>query len=96
MGFESHVDSVIDREVPELRCFYHWCDGMMFDIGIDLGEIEEIVSVLNESGEFGPARFNEETNKIEFGVHFDFAEMDRKQYEEYWEMFIEGLMIDPW
>lgn len=97
MGFESHVDSVIEREVPELRNLYYWCSGMVFGRdAIDLGEIEEIVKVLNESGEFGPARYNEDEHMVEFGCHFDHTTFSPEEYQEYWDRYIDGEDVDPW
>lgn len=64
MGLESHVDSVIKRDAPELYGTYFWKNGMRV---LHPECVESLLKVLNDSGEFGPAKLV--GAKIRFGIH---------------------------
>ena len=84
MGFESHVDRVLE-DAKIVRWLYEWNDGMIVEDNVDA---EIIMDILDNSGEFGPSRYNKETKKIEFGVHDSFAEdMGIIDYKTYCEKF---------
>jgi len=63
MGLEGKIYTVIKRDAPRL-----WGD-FYFDNGLvpHSSEVaQEIVDILNASGEFGKAKYNPSTKKIEF------------------------------
>jgi len=51
---------------PKFRNDYYWSDGMVVSNKI---RIQKMLDVLNRDGEFGKAKYNSRTNRIEFGIH---------------------------
>jgi len=81
MGLESHVDGVL-REA-KLAGIYFWCDGLT----TDEKSAKKIMKVLDDSGEFGPTRYNKQIGKIEFGVVEQFYVGSLLAYDSYYRDF---------
>jgi hypothetical protein len=86
MGLESHVDRIIDEERPSLRSLYYWSHGLNV---ANEKVAREIIFVLDASDQFGPARYNKKTGKIEFGNHRTFFRnpMEWQYYREDFKSF---------
>jgi hypothetical protein len=68
MGLEGKIYTVIKRDAPRL-----WGD-FYFDNGLvphNPQVAEEIVQALNASGEFGKAKYNPSTKRIEFARYYN-------------------------
>ena len=85
MGLEYHVDEIIKEFDPDLRQHYYWEDGLVVEEGYIA---EAIMFVLDESGSFGPTRYNPQTQKIEFGKHRMFYNSLPGAYEKYCSEFM--------
>lgn len=85
-GLESRVDSVIEEANPGLRAVYYWEDGMNIK---DESKVNEIIKILESSGEFGPVRYNKNNKKIEIGVTKDWwtPSDGGDSYEDYVKKF---------
>jgi len=95
MGLESHVDRVLTNAGIGRGYNYYWSDGLRI---LDSPErtikkgAKKIMRLLDLSGEFGPTRYDEETNKIEFGLFSDFFDGDLAEYKRYFRSFKKGLV----
>lgn len=85
-GLQSHVRSVIEENAPELVDKLDWTSQGLFIE--DKRIANEIMEILDSSGEFGPTRYNPETRIIEFGVFRDYF-VPSKKYRTYGE-HVEG------
>jgi len=70
-GLEGHVDTVIDKNAPHLSDSYYWSNGLNVK---DKKDAEEIINVLDGSGEFSPATYK--NGKIVFGESLREEESD--------------------
>jgi len=98
VGLEKHVDEVL-KKAGLIEHLWLWYDGLIIN---DPDEADFIIKVLDESGQFGPARSNRRTAHqdrhtpetfIEFGVHRDhYKDMfpDEESYLEYCDSFKAG------
>lgn len=67
MGLEKYIDTVIEQFDPSLHGQYYWDHGLC----VPNGAIAEVIMyLLDDSGEFGPTRYNPVTTRIEMGVHY--------------------------
>jgi hypothetical protein len=85
MGLEKMIDLAIEEKAPDLVGTYHWSNGMVVD---EPEYAQDLVEAIDATEDFGPARFNKETGKIEIGVTYEFY-YDDEQYhkEEYFVYF---------
>ncbi len=66
MGLESHVSTVIEALEPDLLHCFWWEDGMNVK---DKETAMEIMSLLDETNQFGPTTWDPKTKKIRFGIY---------------------------
>jgi hypothetical protein len=88
-GLEKHIDEIIENINPDLRSVYQWNNGMEI-VESPLEETAfDLMDILDTSGEFGPTRFNPETQKIEFGPMEQYWTPDKqfKTYDEFVQAF---------
>jgi len=93
MGLQNHVDDVIREKGCAYLYFYEWKDNHMV-INADLNEVgtklvvDEIMTILDGSGGFGPTRYDPQSRKIEFGVHsMFFPSKNGLEYQKYCDDF---------
>lgn len=70
MGLESHIEQVLtDEGTYKSGADYYFYDGMVV-VGRTIWHrrvvAEELMRILNESGQFAPTYFDEKTGKIRF------------------------------
>jgi len=94
MGLETHVDRVL-KEAGINRDFYYWRNGLNIEVSpaIETQNVAaKIMKLLDESGEFGPTRYNKGTKKIEFGVFNSFFSGEETEYNQYRKDFKNWLV----
>ena len=91
MGLESHVDRILIKSKIIRGKHYEWSRGLAL-LGNKEKNAEKIMQVLDESGEFGPSRYNKDTDRIELGVHEQFYDGDRLAYDSYFKDFKNWIM----
>ena len=90
MGLESHVDRILMEKRLLTGNDYRWENGLKpMGFGSTTSEdiAKRIMKVLDRSDEFGPTRYNKETNKIEFGLFVEFFPGTLVEYDQYREDF---------
>jgi len=90
MAMEKCVDHTVIAERPDLLNAYCWRNGMEMvqsSSGQRLITAIQIMGILENSGQFGPTRFNEETGTIEFGMHPMYFDGDEHAWAAYIERF---------
>ena len=69
MGLESHVNRVIEEKDISLIKYLCWNRGL----NVSNKEIaKRIMSILDDSGEFGKTRYDENSKRIYFGIYKTF------------------------
>jgi hypothetical protein len=90
MGLESHVDRVLMEKRLMKGNDYRWENGLKpigFGSKTSRDVAERIMKVLDRSDEFGPTRYNEKKNEIEFGTFSEYFDGDLSDYAQYCEDF---------
>jgi hypothetical protein len=94
VGLESHVNEILTA--VGVRDYY-WSTGLNID---KEKAAQKIIKILDDSGEFGPTRYNKETKKIEFGVFRYFFSGSLAKYDQYckdfknWLVNVEGEKLE--
>ena len=91
MGLESHVDTILQKKKIERGKHYEWNRGLIILGNTELNA-ERVMQTLDESGEFGPTRFNRSKSRVEFGLFSTFFDGDSVQYEQYRKNFKQWLV----
>jgi len=96
MGLESHVDAALREAGVKQANLYYWSYGLRIEQPTSIGKkftAKRIMKILDESRQFGPTRYNEKTNKIEFGVFGSFFPGgDSAKYDQYCKDFKNWLV----
>lgn len=97
MGLESQVQEVLRENDPTIvyGSDYWFDNGLRINMNLERNErdliAESIMSILDESGEFGPTRCNEDSTLIEFGKHESLFSDSFEEYVEYCNDFWSGI-----
>lgn len=97
MGLEKYVDMAIEKKNVLLGADYCWRNGLKVDNAL---KATEIMAILDETGVFGPTRYNPGTTEIEFGVYKDFYKGDdyleyRRKYKAFLDEKMEKITLRP-
>ncbi len=90
MGLEKHIFEELEKSsLPFIEGEdYFFDDGLVVHNSLTA---ERIMEALDESGHFGPTRFNEKENRIEIGTHrVHFNPFKKMKYETYAKQFKKG------